>query len=91
MPETARNPRFQKIMEHFSDPLIIYSKWTGYLEGKYADPKVKEFIGNHRMHANPFCVSYKRRLMQLSIESNTPQQATGHGLACPFRPKGRGI
>ena len=43
------NPRFQKIMEHFSDPLIIYSKWTGYLEGKYADPKVKEFIGNHRM------------------------------------------
>ena len=36
-------------MEHFSDPLIIYSKWTGYLEGKYADPKVKEFIGNHRM------------------------------------------
>ena len=24
-------------------------------------------------------------------KSNTPQQATGHGLACPFRPKGRGI
>ena len=24
-------------------------------------------------------------------KSNTPQQATGHGLACSFRPKGRGI
>lgn len=44
-----RNPRFQKIMAHFQDPLIIYSKWTGYLEGEHADPKVKEFIGNHRM------------------------------------------
>ena len=43
------NPRLKKIMEYFSDPLIIYSKWTGYLDGKYADPKVKEFIGNHRM------------------------------------------
>lgn len=43
------NPRFQKIMAHFQDPLIIYSKWTGYLEGEHADPKVKEFIGNHRM------------------------------------------
>lgn len=43
------NTRFQKIIEHFHDPLIIYSKWTGYLEGKYADPKIKEFIGNHRM------------------------------------------
>lgn len=38
------NPRFRKIMKHFSDPLIIYSKWTGYLEGKHADPKIKEFI-----------------------------------------------
>lgn len=28
---------------------IIYSKWAGYLEGKHADPKVKESIGNHRM------------------------------------------
>lgn len=43
------NPRFKKIMEQFSDSLIIYSKWTGYLDGKHADPKVKEFIGNHRM------------------------------------------
>lgn len=43
------NPMFRKIMKHFSDPLIIYSKWTGYLEGKHADPKIKEFIGNHRM------------------------------------------
>lgn len=43
------NPRFQKIMRHFHDPLIIYSKWTGYLEGKHADPKVKDFIGNNRM------------------------------------------
>lgn len=43
------NPMFQKIMAHFQDPLIIYSKWTGYLEGKHADPKVKEFIGDHRM------------------------------------------
>lgn len=43
------NPRFQKIMSYFSDPLIIYSKWTGYLEGKHANPDVKDFIGNHRM------------------------------------------
>jgi len=27
----------------------------------------------------------------LEQEPNTPQQATGHGLACSFRPKGRGI
>ena len=40
---------FRKCMEKFSDLLIIYSKWTGYLEGKHADPKIKEFIGNHRM------------------------------------------
>ncbi len=25
------NPRFRKIMAHFSDPLIICSKWSGYL------------------------------------------------------------
>lgn len=43
------NPRFSKIMADFSDPLIIYSKWTGYLEGKHADPAVQKFIGNHRM------------------------------------------
>lgn len=40
---------FQKIMKYFSDPLIIYSKWKGYLAGEHADPAVKEFIGNHRM------------------------------------------
>lgn len=43
------NPRFQKIMAHFQDPIIIYSKWTGYLDGKHADPRVIDFIGNHRM------------------------------------------
>lgn len=43
------NARFHKIMADFQDPLIIYSKWTGYLEGKHADAKIKEFIGNHRM------------------------------------------
>lgn len=43
------NPKFQEKMEQFQNPLIIYSKWTGYLEGKHADPRVKEFIGNHRM------------------------------------------
>ncbi len=40
---------FQKIMAKFHDPLIIYSKWTGYLEGKHADPNIRNFIGNHRM------------------------------------------
>lgn len=40
---------FRERMEKFVDPLIIYSKWTGYLEGKHADPKIREFIGNHRM------------------------------------------
>ncbi len=43
------NPRFSKIMADFSDPLIIYSKWTGYLEGEHAVPAVKKFIGVHRM------------------------------------------
>ena len=42
-------PIFAEIMESMSDPLIIYSKWTGYLEGKHADPAIKKFIGNHRM------------------------------------------
>ena len=40
---------FQKIMEKFDDPLIIYSKWTGYLEGELMNPAIKMFIGNHRM------------------------------------------
>lgn len=42
-------PIFAEIMESMLDPLIIYSKWTGYLEGEHADPKIKKFIGNHRM------------------------------------------
>lgn len=40
---------FKKYMEKFTEPLIIFSKWTGYLEGEHADPKIKDFIGNHRM------------------------------------------
>lgn len=43
------NPMFQRITAKFHDPLIIYSKWTGYLEGKHADPKIRNFIGNYRM------------------------------------------
>lgn len=45
------NPRFAKIMAGFpnTDPLIIYSKWTGYLAGKHENKKIKDFIGNHRM------------------------------------------
>lgn len=42
-------PMFKKIMEHFPEPLIIYSKWKGYLKGKHEEPAIKEFIGNHRM------------------------------------------
>lgn len=42
-------PTFSEIMAKFSDPLIIYSKWTGYLEGEHADPAIKEFIGEHRL------------------------------------------
>ena len=41
--------KFRERMETFVDPLIIYSKWTGYLEGKHANPKIIDFIGNHRM------------------------------------------
>ena len=44
-----KNQRFAKIMKNFPDPLIIYSKWTGYLEGEHADSKLIDFIGNHRM------------------------------------------
>ena len=43
------NPRFAAIMAKFPDPLIIYSKWTGYLAGEHENPKVSSFIGNHRM------------------------------------------
>lgn len=43
------NRKFASAMKYFSDPLIIYSKWAGYLEGKYAVPAAREFIGNHRM------------------------------------------
>lgn len=42
-------PMFRKITEKLDDPLIIYSKWTGYLKGKHHDPKITEFIGNRRM------------------------------------------
>lgn len=42
------NPKFQDIMKDLDDPLIVYSKWTGYLEGKCADEKIIKFIGNHR-------------------------------------------
>lgn len=39
----------QKMEEYMTDPLVIYSKWTGYLKGKHADPKIDDFIGSHRM------------------------------------------
>ena len=39
----------QKMEEHMADPLVIYSKWIGYLKGKHADPKIGDFIGSHRM------------------------------------------
>lgn len=42
-------PRFQKIVEYFQDPMILYSKWSGYLEGKHQDQNILDFIGNHRM------------------------------------------
>lgn len=42
-------PMFRKITEKLDDPLIIYSKWTGYLKGKHHDPKITDFIGDRRM------------------------------------------
>lgn len=42
-------PMFKRILAKLSDPLIIYSKWVGYLKGKHANPKIKDFIGNRRM------------------------------------------
>lgn len=42
-------PMFKKIMEKFPDPLIIYSKWEGYLKGEHADQATIDFIGDHRM------------------------------------------
>ncbi|HBA47219.1 MAG TPA: hypothetical protein DCZ91_05365 [Lachnospiraceae bacterium] len=43
-------PIFKEKMEQYmTDPLVIYSKWAGYLKGKHANPKINEFIGNHRM------------------------------------------
>ena len=43
-------PVFKAIMEKcMTDPLVIYSKWVGYLKGKHANPKIGDFIGSHRM------------------------------------------
>lgn len=42
-------PLFREILDMLDDPLIIYSKWTGYLKGKNHDPKITDFIGDHRM------------------------------------------
>lgn len=42
-------PLFREILDMLDDPLIIYSKWTGYLKGKHHDPKITDFIGDHRM------------------------------------------
>lgn len=43
-------PVFKAIMEKYmTDPLVIYSKWVGYLKGKHANPKIGDFIGSHRM------------------------------------------
>lgn len=42
-------PMFRKITEKLDDPLIIYSKWTGYLKGKHHDPNITDFIGSRRM------------------------------------------
>lgn len=42
-------PMFAGIMAKFPDPLIIYSKWSGYLGGEHANAKIQKFIGNHRM------------------------------------------
>lgn len=39
----------EKMDEHMTDPLVIYSKWAGYLKGKHANPQIGEFIGSHRM------------------------------------------
>lgn len=42
-------PVFKAIMgKYMTDPLVIYSKWTGYLKGKHANLKINEFIGDHR-------------------------------------------
>lgn len=41
---------FKAIMEKYmTDPLVIYSKWIGYLKGKHANAKIVDFIGSHRM------------------------------------------
>ena len=43
-------PVFKAIMKKYmTDPLVIYSKWAGYLKEKHANPKIHEFIGSHRM------------------------------------------
>lgn len=43
-------PVFKTIMEKYmTDPLVIYSKWVGYLKGQHANPKIGGFIGSHRV------------------------------------------
>ena len=53
-PKAEKN-RFEKITGKLDDPLILYSKWNGYLDRKhggytdrYADEAVNRFIGDHR-------------------------------------------
>ena len=43
------NPMFRRILAKLPDPLIIYSKWKGYLDGKHASPAIQDFIKGHRM------------------------------------------
>jgi len=54
-PKVKKN-RFEKIVDKLDDPLIIYSKWQGYLDrahggysDEHADPAVNRFLGSHRM------------------------------------------
>ena len=64
-------PLFKNFMEKYmTDPLVIYSKWSGYLDGRCADPKIKDFIGDHRMEqvhtSGHACVESIEKLIRLT-------------------------
>lgn len=69
-----RTPIFRRFYNKMRDPLVIYSKWSGYLYGKHQVPETVEFIGDHRMekvhtsgHAYPETIEKVIRLTQPTI------------------------
>lgn len=92
------NSTFARIMKAFPDPLIIYSKWTGYLSGKHENPLIKSFIGNHRReilhtsgHAYPETIEKVIRLTDpeviIPMHTECADEFSGIPIFAPYRDR----